>query len=314
MTGVQVGRSAKVSGDEPGAGRELTGSQYMKAGNGPYPPKVGSSSTLRGEAVTGTLTGRSSKVTGDEPGSCRAITGDEYISQEQYAEFCAATPGPQDAKVGLTQTLKGQAVTGTLTGRSGKVTGDEPGTCKAITGTPYAGAEQYRSYCEPEETAQAVVREPHRRATPGAVLTGQRPGLGGALAGAVKGACETPTGTPYVGADQFAVACPATPAEPGSPDYPQPLEGGAPGAGFSISAPSHAQQVNKGQTGVTGTRYEQGHVTGPFGMASGKVTGTQEEVRFNGGAVEPASLPVTAELVGGQGPIARHRRRHGGGP
>ena len=151
VTGVQVGRSAKVSGDEPGAGRELTGSQYMKAGNGPYPPKVGSSRTLRGEAVTGTLTGRSSKVTGDEPGSCRAITGDEYISQEQYAEFCAATPGPQDAKVGLTQTLKGQAVTGTLTGRSGKVTGDEPGTCKAITGTPYAGAEQYRSYCEPAE-------------------------------------------------------------------------------------------------------------------------------------------------------------------
>jgi hypothetical protein len=110
---------------------------------------VGSSSTLRGEPVTGTQTGRSAKVTGDEPGSCRAVTGDEYISQEQYAAFCAATPAPQDAKVGVTQTLKGETVTGTLTGRSAKVTGDEPGTCKAITGTPYAGAEQYHSYCEP---------------------------------------------------------------------------------------------------------------------------------------------------------------------
>ncbi|MCP5436823.1 MAG: hypothetical protein H6960_01555 [Chromatiaceae bacterium] len=27
------------------------------------------------------------------------------------------------------------------------MTGDEPGTCKSITGTPYAGAEQYRNHC-----------------------------------------------------------------------------------------------------------------------------------------------------------------------
>jgi hypothetical protein len=130
----------------------------MMAGNGQYPPKVGTSRTLRGEAVTGVQVGRSAKVTGDEPGSCRSITGDEYISQEQYAEFCAATPAPQDAKVGVTQTLKGETVTGTLTGRSSKVTGDEPGTCKAITGTPYAGAEQYRSYCEPKNAKPASGR------------------------------------------------------------------------------------------------------------------------------------------------------------
>jgi hypothetical protein len=179
------------------------------------------------------------------------------------------------------------------------VTGDEPGTCKAITGTPYAGAEQYRSYCEPTDTAQAAVRQPRRRATPGAVLTGQQPGLDGNLTGAAKGACETPTGTPYVGADQYAAACPATPAEPGSPDYPQALEGAAPGGGFSISAPSHVLQDKRGQAGVTGTRYEQGHITGPFGMASGKVTGT-EEARFNGGKEQPAPLPPTAELVGGR--------------
>ena len=171
VTGVQVGRSEKVTGDEPGAGRVLTGSQYMVAGNGHYPAKVGTSSTLRGEAVTGSRVGRSLKVTGDEPGSCRAITGDEYLGQEQYAEFCAATPVPQDAKVGVTQTLKGETVTGTLTGRSGKVTGDEPGTCKVITGTPYAGVEQYRSYCEPDDAkrggATTRAAEPPMSAMPG---------------------------------------------------------------------------------------------------------------------------------------------------
>jgi hypothetical protein len=143
----------------------LTGSQYMVASNGQYPAKVGTSSTLRGEAVTGTRVDRSVKVTGDEPGSCRTITGDEYIAQEQYGEFCAATPAPQDAKVGVTQTLKGETVTGTLTGRSGKVTGDEPGTCKAITGTPYAGVEQYRSYCEPGDAkrSRATLRQAKRQ-------------------------------------------------------------------------------------------------------------------------------------------------------
>ena len=163
--------------------------------------------------MTGTRVGRSERVTGDEPGSCRNITGDDYIGKEQYGTFCAATPEPGDYKVGVSSTQKGSAVSGTLTGRSGKVTGDEPGTCKAITGTPYAGAEQYRSYCAPEQAQQAAARTPARNATPGSVMTGLQPGIGGTLTGAEKGACENVSGTPYVGADQFAAACPATPAD-----------------------------------------------------------------------------------------------------
>ena len=34
---------------------------------------------------------------------------------------------------------------------------------------------------------------------------------------------------------------------------------------------------------VTGSQYEQGRITGPFGMAAGKVTGT-EQARFGRGA------------------------------
>ncbi len=300
VTGNNVGRSNRVTGDETGAGRELTGTQYMQLGDGHAPAKVGVSQTLRGGSMTGTQVGRSERVTGDEPGSCRNVTGDDYLGREQFGTFCASTPKPADYKVGVSHTLKGKSVSGTLTGRSGKVTGDEPGTCKAITGTPYAGAEQYDNYCAPKDAQLAAVRTPRRGSTPGSVMTGQQPGIGGKLTGAAKGACEDVSGTPYVGADQFSAVCPATPAEPGSPDFPQSL-GETPWGQFSVNAPSQAAQVKAEAGGVTGSTYEQGQITGPFGMATGKVTGT-EEARFGreGRATQPAPVPPTAEEVGGR--------------
>lgn len=301
VTGNNVGRSNRVTGDETGAGRELTGTQYMQRGEGQAPAKVGSSRTLRGGTLTGTLVGRSERVTGDEPGSCRNVTGDDYIGQEQYKSFCGDVPKAEDRKVGVSQTLKGRPVSGTMTGRSAKVTGDEPGTCKAITGTPYAGAEQYRSYCDAPSATEAAARTRPQRATPGAVMTGQQPGIGGKLTGAAKGACETVSGTPYIGADQYTAVCPATPAEPGSPDFPQPLAGEAPWGKFSVNAPAHAAQPATQLGNVTGSVYEQGQITGPFGMAAGKVTGT-EEARFGRGRVveEPATSAPEAETVDGR--------------
>ena len=299
VTGNNAGRSSKVTGDEVGAQRELTGTQYMQSGNGKAPAKVGSSATLRGGAVTGTMVGRSERVTGDEPGSCRNVTGDDYIGQEQYSGFCKTAPKPVDRKVGQSQTLKGKEVTGTMTGRGEKVTGDEPGTCKAVTGTPYAGAEQYQDYCKRDDASMAAARSRRQRGTPGAVMTGLQPGIGGNLTGAHKGACEPLTGTPYVGADQYSQACPASPAEPNSPDFPQPI-GGTPWGRFSVEAPSHAAQTDEVRAAVTGTQYEQGYITGPFGKAGGKVTGT-EEARFGRGndAREPM-MPATAEMVDGR--------------
>lgn len=297
VTGANVGRSERVTGDEPGAGRQLTGTQYMESAESEYPGKVGVTETPRGTHVTGTMVGRSQRVTGDEPGACRTITGDEYVGTEQYQAFCNTAPEPQDAKVGLSQTLKGKTVSGTMTSHSPKVTGDEPGLCKAITGTPYAGAEQYRQYCEPEQAQLAEARTPQRQATPGPMMTGIQPGLNGKMTGAEKGACEPLTGTPYVGADQYAEACPTAPAEPGSPDFPQTF-GEAPWGKFSVESPSHAAAAAEGRHGVTGTQYEQGQITGPFGKASGKVTGT-EEFRF-GGAAPVRTAPETAPMVEGR--------------
>jgi hypothetical protein len=309
LTGSIVGRSSRVTGNEPGTCKNITGVEYIGAdqskmfcSNGSYtgPSKVGISKTLRGGTTTGTMVGRSSRVTGDEPGSCRNITGDDYVGQEQYSGFCNKTPSPKDQKVGLTQTFRGKGVSGTLTGRSSKVTGDESGTCKSVTGTPYAGLEQYGKYCDPQDATLAAARYPQRRGTPGSVMTGIQPGINGHLTGAGKGACEPLTGTPYVGADQFVEACPSTPAEPGSPDFPQQL-GETPWGKFSIQSPVHASQGDAHHS-VTGSRYEQGKITGPFGMAGGKVTGT-EEARFgngNGAPAMPAPIPQTAEQIQGR--------------
>lgn len=301
VTGDNVERSDKVTGGEAGANRQLTGSQYMQLNEARAPAKVGVSSTLRGGSVTGTLVGRSQRMTGDEPGSCRNVTGDDYLGQEQFNEFCASTPRPEDKKVGASKTFNGETVTGTMTGRSGRVTGDEPGTCKAVTGTPYAGLEQYKTYCENGKTDAEQARLVRQPKSAGASMTGLQPSVGGNMTGDSKGACETVSGTPYIGADQFAQACPGIPAEPGSPDFPQSL-GEVPWGSFSVASPAKDVQpgIKTVQTSVTGSQYDKGHITGPFGMAAGKVTGT-EEARFGkADFATPQVLPETQEMLDGR--------------
>jgi hypothetical protein len=299
VTGSNVGRSAKVTGDEAGANRATTGTQYTKPSDiGNAPAKVGRSDTLRGGNVTGTMVGRRERMTGDEAGSCRNVTGDDYIGREQYNDFCQATPAPRDQKVGVSRTSGGEGVTGTMTGRSSRVTGDEPGTCKAITGTPYAGLEQAEAFCAAprQQEVQQRTRPSARQA--GMPMTGLQPGVGGKMTGAEKGACESVSGTPYIGVDQMAEACPAMPAEPGSPDFPQPL-GDVPWGRFSVMPPAHASEGQRQSAGVTGSRYEQGHITGPFGMAPGKVTGTEEK-RFGSASNGPAVVPENRPELDGR--------------
>jgi len=304
VSGVMVGRSSKVTGDEPGSGLQLTGDQYLGAEPvvpGRAPTKVANQQTLRGTGVTGTAVGRSERVTGDEPGSCRNITGDEYIGAQQYGEFCAAKPAPEPPKVGFSVTNRAQVVSGTRTGRSNKVTGDEPGTCKVVTGTPYAGLEQASDYCATPAVRAIRERTPVRGSNR---MSGIQPGIGGSLTGAERGACEDVTGTPYIGADQQAAVCGA--ASSTDADFPQPLEQ-APWQRFSVQSPARAAHTDRQRGGVTGTSYEQGNrITGPFDMAGDKVTGT-EQFRFDRRGAQLARGPVeaTAEAEGSQRPLSR---------
>ncbi len=290
VSGTLVGRSSKVTGDESGAQRDLTGDQYL--GTDPLPEgrkaeKVGSFNTLRGSGVTGTNVARSEFVTGNEPGSCKNVTGDEYVGIEQYQTFCGGKPSPEAQKVGLSLTNKSQSVSGTLTGRSGLVTGDEPGTCKAITGTPYAGVEQASQWCDGRTIEEIKQRTPNKLGTPGPQMTGQQPGLGGAMTGADKGACEPLTGTPYVGGDHLVQACGAK-APFGKTDLVTSI-----GTKFSVQSPARAAQLERdNQSGVTGTSYESGSkITGPFDMALDKITGT-EQFRFDSKPKRFQQIPV----------------------
>jgi hypothetical protein len=198
--------------------------------------------------------------------------------------------------VGFSITNRTQVVSGTRTGRSSKVTGDEPGTCKVVTGTPYAGLEQASDYCSGQQLSAIRSRTPVRGASR---MSGIQPGIGGVMTGAQRGACEPISGTPYVGADQLVEACGAAVEQ--DADFPQPLGGTQPWQQFSVQSPARAAQVPQQQSAsvqaavvreqapslaapmaaqraaVTGSSYELGsRVTGPFDMAGDKVTGTEQ--------------------------------------
>jgi hypothetical protein len=303
ITGDNVGRSQKVTGDETGASRELTGTQYTRMGEGQAPAKVGSSKTLSGGTVTGSMVGRSGSVTGDEFGSCRNVTGDDYVGEEHFKSFCGGAPERTEKKVGQSRTFNDKTVTGTMTGRTQRVTGDEPGTCKTVTGTPYAGVEQYQGFCETGDTDKAAARMQKSRAMAGAALTGLQPSVGGKMTGDSKGTCEMVSGTPYVGRDQMEQGCPAVAAEPGSSDFPQVLQDAA-ATDFSVSSPAKSVQTEIPVAhGVTGSSYERGSITGPFGMATGKVTGT-EQARFDRNPQPDLVEPDTQETINHR-PVSR---------
>ena len=131
----------------------------------------------------------------------------------------------------------------------------------------------------------AMKRRPRGRGTPGMPMTGLQPGIGGKLTGAGKGACEPLTGTPYVGADQFGDACAETAAENTEGYWGE----------FSVDSPSHGSRTAAEHSAISGTQYERGHITGSFGKAIGKLTGTQDAEFGNGGTPKPGYVPTTVE-------------------
>ena len=283
ISGSLPGRSSLVTGDESGSGHQLTGDQYL--GADPLPDgksfeKVGTYNTLNGNLVTGTGVGRSERMTGNESGSCKNITGDEYIGSQQYESFCGAKPTAEARKVGLSISPNNNFISGTMTGRSDHVTGDEPGTCKNVTGTPYAGVEQLENNCDPNTKNELRGKgKVYLGNSSNARLTGKQPGIGGQLTGAGKGACLNPTGTPYVGGDQLNSNC--SNHESIQSFANEEKEKNNTWNDFSVHSPSRERYSEKMRDSVTGNQYESGsNITGPFDMAVDKVTGT-EQFRFD---------------------------------
>jgi hypothetical protein len=154
VTGNLVDRSEKVTGNEPGSCQRVTGSQYARGTLcGGAPDKASLMHTMAGRALTGSRMGglaQSPKLTGDDHGGCQPVTGTEYYGKEHFAESCSSTPdvvSSAASKVGVSQTPHGLPVSGTMMSGSSRVTGDEPGSTLAISGTPYAGIELVEASC-----------------------------------------------------------------------------------------------------------------------------------------------------------------------
>jgi hypothetical protein len=299
VTGSDLNRKARVTGTEQGAQRAITGSAYadasaMRNEGGDAPKKVGTSHTSAGAMVSGTRVGRSPSLTGVEQGSCKRVTGTDYIASEEFVSFCREQPYQSPAKVGVSRTVKGQDVSGTQVGRSTKVTGDEYGSCKPVTGSAYIGAEQYAEFCASRTAAEAINRARLGRS---AALTGIQPGPDSKMTGNERGECQTISGTPYMGEDQSAQACGTAPA----PTLP---------SNFSIATPARMARDSEVRR-ITGSAYgDSGRITGPMARAVGLISGTPE-FRYKDEAVShvvaaPAAPErATTDRVTGEG---RERR------
>lgn len=207
VSGVDEFRPVRATGNEQGASKKITGTQYADEGaarltiNG-APPKVHTTHTYAGSSITGTEVGHSVKITGDESGSCRQISGTEYLSNEQFQSYCGTKPETHPAKVGIDRSERGMRITGNLVDRSERVTGNEPGSCKRVTGAQYGSS----TLC-----GGGVDKVHHLHTLAGSTLTGQAVDHSPKLTGDERGGCMPVTGDEYYGVEHFESSCTSTP-------------------------------------------------------------------------------------------------------
>jgi hypothetical protein len=259
--GVNLGRSAKAVGS-----RERSRERALEFTDGGLP-------------ISGSAVGRSVNVTGDESGTCRPITGDQYLMPAARQPLCetgnnAARAGRAftrngrgdpvtGAKVTESETWTQQRVTGVDVEHNPRVTGDEPGVCSPITGTPYAGPGQVDAYCEPGDAAQAA-RRVASESSPGNRVTGDTPRNVQQVTGTQRGGERNITGTPYFRADVD---------EGGEAELLQRIEKIS--GRFTVRSPQREGQLRAG-TGAVEAPTAESRITGTFTAGEGKITGNQE--------------------------------------
>ena len=302
VSGTEVGRSVKVTGDEAGACRGISGTEYLSNEQfqtvcgtrpAPTPAKVGVDRSRGGQAVTGNLVDRSEKVTGNEPGSCQRVTGSQY----GQSRLCG---GGVD-KVREMHTLSGRGLTGTTVDHAPKMSGDERGGCLPVTGTEYHGQEQYQPYCEgtPMPTATKVGVSQTMR---GQLVSGAMLGHAELVTGDEPGSAQMVSGTPYAGREQLGCGCgcngtKADTCRPVSRRFlppaaqavaPRPMTREPAPNDFSIVPP--AREASRRITGnAWGTG---GRITGPVNLAAGLISGTPEFRYRDDTSMAPASAPA----------------------
>ncbi len=253
VTGIRIGHAARVTGLQAGLGKPVSGTPYIGPDEGATtrraPPKIGLARTEGGQIVSGTLVRSRVAVTGDESGERVRITGEadprldddltprERVSGVGLAQFqrqadphghsvFGSNLGRSARSVGsrsrererpLEVTVGGRPVTGTAVGRSPRVTGDEPGACRALTGTQYLAPARAVLACEPAAPAGVTMLPRPDPVTGGKVretltwrgqrVTGPEFEQEELVTGSEPGTCSPVTGTPYQGPISVARWC-----------------------------------------------------------------------------------------------------------
>jgi hypothetical protein len=246
VTGSRIGRGTQVTGDEPGATLPVSGTQYIGASDGPPVrsggPKVGLARTAGGAVVSGTLIRSKVRVTGDEArgtiitgeaeqGPADDLTPRASESAPVAAQFnrqanphghsvfgtnlgkSASYFGSRERtrKPPIESTATGIGITGSAIGRGGRVTGDEEGACRQLTGNQYLTPA--RAECggagdgaKPAARAEATRRDPVTGAKVSVAQTWGQQRLTGTnvehdprVTGEAAGSCSIVTGSPYQG-------------------------------------------------------------------------------------------------------------------
>ncbi len=358
VTGGRIAAGALVTGAEAGGALPVSGSQYVPADLAPTTaapgPKVGLARTAGGQTVSGTMVRSAVTITGDEAGEHLAVTGeadqkliDDMTPRPTTIHRSAQFPRRADphgatavgTRLGgvvgpstpaLETSIGGLAVTGTAVGRSARVTGDEAGAGRLLTGDQYQTSAEgavVRGRIDPvtgAKVSQSTTWRGQRVTGPAfehrGNVTGDEPGLRGAL-----------TGTPYLGPSNDSHAGGSTAEvsrlEPRTggvavsgdvPEHTESVTGTARGQGHSITGSAYHDTMRpsepvpgawSGGSPFPGALARRGRppedeavesserVTGSFAVAQGMVTGNNEflfRARVDRSDVKAASV-VTGE-------------------
>ena len=248
--------------------------------------------TEKGQVVTGSALGRSTRMTGDETGACRTVTGNQYLAPARAQAGCGAMPPATGAgrpdpvtasKVSVSESWGGQRITGMDVEHNPRVTGDEPGSCSALTGSQYQGRSTADGWCDAASAGAASARRPARAVRE---VTGDTPLHGDTVTGIARGAGRDITGTPYHAAVQAGSAAPADPVAT--------LD-----TRFSVRSPQRAAHLLAG-TALPAPASNAGRITGSFAVGGGKVTGNGEFL-MRPRSLQAGDKPPAHNRISGEG-------------
>jgi hypothetical protein len=248
--------------------------------------------TEKGQAVTGSALGRSARMTGDEAGACRSVTGNQYLAPARAQAACGALPPATGAgrpdpvtasKVSVSESWGGQRITGMDVEHNARVTGDEPGSCAALTGSQYQGRSTADGWCDTASAGAAAARRPARAARH---ITGDTPLHVDTVTGIARGAGRDITGTPYHAAIQPDSAPPADPVAT--------LD-----TRFSVRSVQRAAHLLAG-TAIPAPSGNASRITGSFAVGGGKVTGNGEFL-VRPRTIQTGDKPPAHQRISGEG-------------